>query len=90
MGEPIHKLATRGVMLWKELDDTIFSLPKNKLQAALDAKKSYIISKLNSDFQKPWFATVNEMCIRDRSSSWPKANIPRRRRQHNKANSKLK
>lgn len=59
MGEPIHKLATRGVMLWKELDDTIFSLPKNKLQAALDAKKSYIISKLNSDFQKPWFATVN-------------------------------
>lgn len=59
MGEPIHKLATRGVMLWKELDDTIFTLPKNKLQAALDAKREYIISKLNSDFQKPWFATVN-------------------------------
>ncbi|SCW01843.1 LAFE_0E08482g1_1 [Lachancea fermentati] len=59
MGEPIHKLATRGVMLWKELDDTIFTLPKNKLQPALDAKRDYIISKLNSDFQKPWFATVN-------------------------------
>ena len=42
MGEPIHKLATRGVMLWKEMDDTIFSLPKNKLQAALDAKKDYL------------------------------------------------
>ena len=28
MGEPIHKIATRGVMLWKELDDTIFNLPK--------------------------------------------------------------
>lgn len=59
MGEPIHKLATRGVMLWKELDDTIFNLPKNKLQAALDSKRDYIIKKLNSDYQKPWFATVN-------------------------------
>ena len=59
MGEPIHKLATRGVMLWKELDDTIFNLPKNKLQPALDAKRDYIIAKLNADFQKPWFATVN-------------------------------
>ncbi|KAH3663945.1 hypothetical protein WICMUC_005884 [Wickerhamomyces mucosus] len=59
MGEPIHKLATRGVLLWKELDDTIFNLPKNKLQDALDKKKDYIIGKLNADFQKPWFATVN-------------------------------
>ncbi|AAS52769.2 AER085Cp [Eremothecium gossypii ATCC 10895] len=59
MGEPIHKIATRGVMLWKELDETIFNLPKNKLQPALDAKRDYIIQKLNSDFQKPWFATVN-------------------------------
>ncbi|KAH3899970.1 probable Fatty acid synthase subunit beta [Saccharomycodes ludwigii] len=59
MGEPIHKIATRGVMFWKEMDDTIFSLPKNKLEDALAAKKDYIISKLNSDFQKPWFATVN-------------------------------
>ncbi|KAL3236466.1 tetrafunctional fatty acid synthase subunit FAS1 [Nakaseomyces bracarensis] len=59
MGEPIHKIATRGVLFWKEMDDTIFNLPKNKLQAALDAKKDYIISKLNKDFQKPWFATVN-------------------------------
>ncbi|KAK6202274.1 S-acyl fatty acid synthase thioesterase [Scheffersomyces amazonensis] len=55
MGEPIHKIATRGVMLWKELDDTIFSLPKNKLLEALTKKKDYIIDKLNKDFQKPWF-----------------------------------
>jgi fatty acid synthase subunit beta len=58
MGEPIHKLATRGVLLWKELDDTIFNLPKNKLQDSLDKKKDYIIQKLNADFQKPWFATI--------------------------------
>ncbi|PUU73983.1 hypothetical protein B9Z19DRAFT_1134081 [Tuber borchii] len=30
MGEPIHKLATRGVRLWAELDRTIFSLDKAK------------------------------------------------------------
>lgn len=59
MGEPIHKIATRGVMFWKEMDDTIFNLPKNKLQPALDAKKEYIIKKLNADSQKPWFPTVN-------------------------------
>ncbi len=59
MGEPIHKLATRGVLLWQEMDNTIFNLPKNKLQDALDKKKDYIIKKLNADFQKPWFATVD-------------------------------
>ncbi|KAJ2738873.1 fatty acid synthase alpha subunit Lsd1, partial [Coemansia sp. BCRC 34301] len=55
LGEPIHKIATRGVMLWKELDDTIFSLPRDKRLPALMAKKSYIIRRLNDDFQKPWF-----------------------------------
>lgn len=55
MGEPIHKLATRGVLLWKELDDSIFSLPRNKRVEALNAKRDYIIKRLNDDFQKVWF-----------------------------------
>ncbi|KAK9446830.1 acyl transferase domain-containing protein [Limtongia smithiae] len=55
MGEPIHKLATRGVLFWKEMDTTIFALPKNKRVEALKAKKDYIIKKLNADFQKVWF-----------------------------------
>lgn len=55
MGEPIHKIATRGVMFWKELDETIFNLPKNKLLEALNKKRDYIINKLDKDFQKPWF-----------------------------------
>ncbi|KAI5956395.1 FAS1 [Candida jiufengensis] len=55
MGEPIHKIATRGVLFWKELDETIFNLPKNKLMEALTKKKDYIIDKLNKDSQKPWF-----------------------------------
>ena len=60
MGEPIHKIATRGVMFWKELDETIFNLPKNKLVEALNKKRDYIIAKLNKDSQKPWFAKNSE------------------------------
>ncbi|KAI9348018.1 fatty acid synthase [Obelidium mucronatum] len=55
LGEPIHKIANKGVMFWKEMDETILSLPREKRVAALNAKKDYIIKKLNSDFQKPWF-----------------------------------
>ncbi|CAN3357636.1 fatty acid synthase subunit beta [Diutina catenulata] len=55
MGEPIHKIATRGVLLWKEFDETLFSLPKAKMVEALAKKKDYIIGRLNKDFQKPWF-----------------------------------
>lgn len=55
MGEPIHKLATRGVLFWHELDNTIFSLPKAKRLEALKSKRAYIIKRLNDDFQKTWF-----------------------------------
>lgn len=55
LGEPIHKIATRGVRLWKELDESIFNLPKDKRLPALLAKKDYFIKRLNADFQKVWF-----------------------------------
>jgi fatty acid synthase subunit beta len=55
LGEPIHKVATRGVKLWREFDDTIFALPKDKRAAWLKEKKDYVIKRLNADFQKPWF-----------------------------------
>ena len=56
MGEPIHKLATRGVLLWKELDDKIFSISdKAKRLQELKKMRDYIIKKLNADFQKVWF-----------------------------------
>ncbi|KAI1428075.1 sterigmatocystin biosynthesis fatty acid synthase subunit beta [Xylaria sp. FL1777] len=55
MGQPIHKLATRGVRLWKDLDDTIFSLPKPERKPALLKRKTEIIQRLNADFAKPWF-----------------------------------
>ncbi|KAI1209920.1 beta subunit of fatty acid synthase [Annulohypoxylon truncatum] len=55
MGEPIHKLATRGVRFWAEMDNKIFSLPKEKRVAELKKHRDYIIKKLNDDFQKVWF-----------------------------------
>lgn len=55
MGEPIHVVATRGAKLWAEMDRTIFSLDKKKRVPALEAKKDKIITRLNADFQRPWF-----------------------------------
>lgn len=55
MGEPIHKLATRGVRFWAEMDKTIFALDKAKRVPELNKKRDYIIRKLNEDFQKVWF-----------------------------------
>ncbi|KAF7312560.1 Fatty acid synthase subunit alpha [Mycena indigotica] len=55
LGEPIHKVATRGVKLWKEFDDTVFKMPKEKRAAWLLERRDEIIGKLNRDFSKPWF-----------------------------------
>lgn len=56
MGQPIHKLATRGVKLWAELDKTVFSLPRAQRAAALARMRETLIPRLNADFAKPWFA----------------------------------
>ncbi|KAM7218171.1 Acyl transferase domain containing protein [Rhypophila decipiens] len=60
MGEPIHKLATRGVLFWAEMDQKIFSLPKEKRVPELKKNRDYIIKKLNEDFQKVWFGQNKE------------------------------
>jgi fatty acid synthase subunit alpha, fungi type len=52
LGEPIHKFATRRVKLWKEFDDTVFKLPKEKRVSWLAERKAEIIGKLNADFSK--------------------------------------
>jgi len=55
LGEPIHKVATRAVKLWKEFDDTVFKLPKEKRISWLTERHDEVIGKLNKDFSKPWF-----------------------------------
>jgi fatty acid synthase subunit beta len=57
MGQPIHKIANRAVLLWKDLDDRIFSIknPEKRLRA-LQSSRQEIIKRINSDYAKPWFA----------------------------------
>ncbi|KAA8642645.1 uncharacterized protein ATNIH1004_011590 [Aspergillus tanneri] len=56
MGEPIHKIATRGVLLWAEMDRTVFSIADKTARVAfLKKNKGRIINNLNNDFQKVWF-----------------------------------
>ncbi|EME39032.1 fatty acid synthase-like protein [Dothistroma septosporum NZE10] len=55
-GQPIHMLATRGVMLWKEFDKRIFSIKDAaKRLSYIRAHREEIITRLNKDYQKPWF-----------------------------------
>lgn len=63
LGEPIHKVATRGVKLWKEFDDTVFKLPKEKRLAWLTERRAEVIEKLNKDFSKPWFGWKKDNSI---------------------------
>lgn len=55
MGEPIHKIATRGVCLWAEMDRIVFGLSKNERLEYLARHRHSIIQRLNADFAKPWF-----------------------------------
>ena len=52
--EPIHKVATQGVMLLKKFDDNIFKLPQMKRVVWLTEHHDEFIGKLNKDFSKPW------------------------------------
>jgi fatty acid synthase subunit beta len=55
-GEARYATATRAALLWKHLDTTIFSIrdPSKRL-AELERIRAYLIDRLNTDFQKPWF-----------------------------------
>ncbi|KAL3462080.1 acyl transferase domain-containing protein [Aspergillus heterothallicus] len=55
MGEPIHKIATRGVRLWAKYDKDIFSIPHGQRVAFLNQHRDSIIKELNANFAKPWF-----------------------------------
>lgn len=56
LGEPMHVLATRGMRLWAELDETLFNKPREKMVEMLHKRQAYYIARLNSDYQKVWFA----------------------------------
>jgi fatty acid synthase subunit beta len=55
MGEPIHKIANRGVLLWADMDKTVFNLPRKDRVAYLTEHRNMLVNRLNADFAKPWF-----------------------------------
>ena len=56
LGEPIHKVANRGMRLWRELDERFFALPRGEARSrAIAEHRAYIIRRLNADFQKVYF-----------------------------------
>ncbi|KAJ2109285.1 fatty acid synthase alpha subunit Lsd1, partial [Coemansia sp. S142-1] len=54
-GELNHILANRAVLLGLDLRSTVFSQPREKHAALLLARKDEIITRLNSDYFRPWF-----------------------------------
>lgn len=57
MGEPIHTVANPAALLWKELDDTVFSnTDQQERNTKLQLRRGEIIHRLNQDYCRPWFA----------------------------------
>jgi len=65
LGEPIHKIANRGMMLWREMDRRFFSLPPADRSPAILAAKREIIERLNRDFQKVYFGQHEDGSVCD-------------------------
>ncbi|KAJ1743145.1 fatty acid synthase alpha subunit Lsd1 [Coemansia sp. RSA 1086] len=53
-GELNHSLATRAMFFIRDMS-SILSQPREKREALLLARKDEIISRLNSDYMRPWF-----------------------------------
>ncbi|KAJ2811416.1 fatty acid synthase alpha subunit Lsd1, partial [Coemansia furcata] len=64
-GEFSHVLATRAMVLVTELRSSILSQPREKHTALLLARKDEIISRLNSDYCRPWFGRKSSGDVAD-------------------------
>eukprot|EP01114_Cavostelium_apophysatum_P006579 TRINITY_DN1795_c0_g1_i2.p1 TRINITY_DN1795_c0_g1~~TRINITY_DN1795_c0_g1_i2.p1 ORF type:complete len:3793 (+),score=1033.24 TRINITY_DN1795_c0_g1_i2:910-11379(+) len=60
LGEPIHMVATRATIFWKELDNKYFSLPLKQQESAILKDRDYIIERINKDYQKLYFGFRRE------------------------------
>ncbi|KAJ2163006.1 fatty acid synthase alpha subunit Lsd1 [Coemansia sp. RSA 552] len=54
-GELNHVLATRAAMFIRDMHATILNQPRDKREALLRARKDEVISRLNTDYLRPWF-----------------------------------
>eukprot|EP00741_Cyanophora_paradoxa_P008488 tig00001335_g8213.t1 len=55
LGEPIHVVANRAMLLWRELDREVFGAPKERAEAFLRDRRQHIVDRLNADFAKVYF-----------------------------------
>ena len=51
----IHKVNNRVLRLWKEYDDTVFKLPREKRGGWLQEHRAEVIQRLNADYFNLWF-----------------------------------
>ncbi|KAJ2052530.1 fatty acid synthase alpha subunit Lsd1 [Coemansia sp. S16] len=59
-GELNHTIVNRAIVLVNDLTSTILSQPREKHAALLLARKDEIISRLNSDYLRPWFGRKSD------------------------------
>jgi fatty acid synthase subunit alpha len=52
LGELIHKVNNRALRLWKEYDDTVFKLLREKRGGWLQQHRAEVIQRLNADYFK--------------------------------------
>ncbi|KAJ2848841.1 fatty acid synthase alpha subunit Lsd1, partial [Coemansia brasiliensis] len=62
-GELNHMLVTRATLFIRDIYSTVLTQPREKREALLLARKDEIISRLNSDFMRPWFGNVNGQIV---------------------------
>jgi len=55
LGEPIHKLNTRGIELWAKFDREYFSKDPKEAAEKIQADKAKIIEEINANYQKLYF-----------------------------------
>ncbi|KAJ2669644.1 fatty acid synthase alpha subunit Lsd1, partial [Coemansia sp. RSA 1085] len=54
-GELNHMLVTRAALFIRDIYSSVLTQPREKREALLLARKDEVISRLNSDFMRPWF-----------------------------------
>jgi len=62
LNEPIHVIANRSAMLWKEFDTKFFAhhIQVQEKEFSNSKTQEYIISRLNRDYQKIYFGIVTD------------------------------
>ncbi|KAI8318418.1 fatty acid synthase beta subunit, partial [Martensiomyces pterosporus] len=64
-GEKNHVLANRAALFARELQESVFSQPRDKQLPLLLGRKAEIIERINRDHMRPWFGKKSDGCVVD-------------------------